>query len=228
MPIGKASEKEGTGQCYCVQLKVSRVLNSWQTLADPVFGLINEEDDHDEIEKLDDYLEDMRARGRYASLTGVINDYVRSVQNELEEKQEQVHAVDDPEPRVMHLKEAEKIIRLETQQNKENQNEVKGIVMMARRNAPSRQSGMGSLQWRRPILEGSQSTGGQGRTIWSSNRLGFQQSKLNWIVRGMRNLMKSSCHPGAHCGVRCRTSTFIPKKMLKSCRSYEKEIMRPI
>ena len=39
----------------------------------------------------------------------------------------------------MRPKEVEKIFRLGMQQEKENQNEVKGIVMMARRNAPSKQ-----------------------------------------------------------------------------------------
>ena len=34
-----------------------------QQLEDPVFDLINEEDDHDETERFDDYLEDMKARG---------------------------------------------------------------------------------------------------------------------------------------------------------------------
>ena len=127
------------GRHGAMLLRLAEGVTCPQQLADPVFDLINEEDDHDEVEKFDDYLEDMKARGRYASLTGVINDYVRSVQNELEEQQEQVHVVDDPESRVMHPKEVEKIIRLGTQQDKENQNEVRGIVMMARRNAPSRQ-----------------------------------------------------------------------------------------
>ena len=110
-----------------------------QQLADPVFDLVNEEDDHDEVERFEDYLEDMKARSRYASLTGVVNEYMKSIKSEAEDKQEQVLVVDEPESKVMHPKEVEKIVRIGMQQNKENANEVKGLVVMARKNAPSRQ-----------------------------------------------------------------------------------------
>ena len=128
------------GRHGAMLLRLAEGVTSPQQLEDPVFDLINEEDDHDETERFDDYLEDMKARGRYASLAGVINDYMKSTQHDSEEQPEEVHhAVDDSESRVMHPKEVEKIFRLGMQQEKENQNEVKGIVMMARRNAPSKQ-----------------------------------------------------------------------------------------
>ena len=66
-------------------------------MEDPVFDLINEEDDHDETERFDNYLEDMKARGCYASLAGVINDYMKSTQHDSEEQPEEIHAVDDSE-----------------------------------------------------------------------------------------------------------------------------------
>ena len=127
------------GRHGAMLLRLAEEVNHPQQLADPVFDLVNEEDDHDETERFDDYLEDMKARARYASLGGIINDYVKSVQHETTERHEEVHTADDPETNVMHPNEVAKIVRLGTQQEKENQNAVKGMVMMARRNAPVRQ-----------------------------------------------------------------------------------------
>ena len=68
------------GRHGAMLLRLAEGVTSPQQLEDPVFDLINEEDDHDETERFDDYLEDMKARGRYASLAGVINDYMKSTQ----------------------------------------------------------------------------------------------------------------------------------------------------
>lgn len=74
------------GRHGAMPLRLAEGVTHPEQLADPVFDLINEEDDHDEVERFDDYLEDMKARSRYASLTGVVNEYMKSVQNEMEDK----------------------------------------------------------------------------------------------------------------------------------------------
>ena len=81
------------GRHGAMLLRLAAGVKNPQQLEDPVFDLINEEDDHDETERFDDYVEDMKARGRYASLAGVINDYMKSTQHDSEEQPEEIHAV---------------------------------------------------------------------------------------------------------------------------------------
>ena len=138
-------------------LKLAEGNSNGSQLADVQFDLISEEDDHDQVEPMSSFLKDLHAESRYTQMTDVVQSFLRPNDTK-PNKSDTVFLSDDdddfPEAVPMPDREVLKLENMCTQQTAEVQNQVSGMVHMARDGARAKRP----LVWEVYVAEGRLST----------------------------------------------------------------------
>ena len=158
--------RRGKGGAMLLKL-ADGISNSFQ-LADVQLDLISEEDDHDQVEPTSNFLKDLHAENRYAQMTDVVQSFLQPKDAKPNMSEAVLLSNDDDFPEAVPLpdREVTRLVNMCTQQTTEVQNQVSGMVHMARDGARHRKP----LVWEANV--------GEGRLSIEAAKLGAQVERF--------------------------------------------------